>query len=855
MAMAMAHAKRTLVATRAQTDAHPTGDAIALDAFLRELLQKLLPAVSVADRYEEQLAWQSVLRQQKLPVALAQRDLERAFPADRWATLEQALRLFLKKSGRVTQKQALNQLAEAIRASAPHDLVQLVEAPQVSLCHILECEPEVLEVLRAIDLGLNQVGGGVEIFLPIVRYESFEERERDAFERLADDWAKNLDIAPNFEELGEHDDSLPACECLRVVSLAEQAETSARQVHAWLQEGVCVDEIAIVLPNLRSESLEQLLRALEALKLPHQDPRGTPVRESEVGRIVLAAIRALSPSGHTAGLASVLASPMVSVPRSLHCRVVQSGVRVQDALFEQDLPSSEKELMEHLLAVRARLSAPITRPSFYETIRKLIFLLRMDAKAEQGALSVFRKDAAPTALEREELKVLVRESRALRVIVESLERLEHAANSLSIQEMQLSAAELLVELQTSIPEFQRLPVAAEAAVLRIASATDALGMNVRCVVVLDGVQEAYAYDSGASEDAFRDSRMVAVQTVLRRAERACLLCPDALFEQGETVSPLLPGPFRRAPRLPYVSRCKDDVRTSRERAREAFFMDESRAQDSDVGVVRRESLAGFFSGALSVTHAERYVKCAFQGLASHVFRASDIEFDRLLLDAREEGSLLHLLLAEVFERLKGLLAERPRKRDAILNLAEQHLALRAPTQETAMRQMQFAEVRDAVLYLVSKAIDDESWNFDSAEVAFGEQKQRGALVMEGVPLEGRIDRIDVSPDGKKLRVVDYKRSSVPERRAIGTEQIQVPIYMQVLAPSCTEVSGLYLAKQKSLELKASDIEGSLDAVAERLQSLRNGDMRPRPSVPSVCVNCSVDGFCRKPIFAVEEEDF
>src|SRR5262249_42881244 len=96
-------------------------------------------------------------------------------------------------------------------------------------------------------------------------------------------------------------------------------------------------------------------------------------------------------------------------------------------------------------------------------------------------------------------------------------------------------------------------------------------------------------------------------------------------------------------------------RAAVERRREEFFYDPARVTGDLVGQIEGDpALAAVLaeetgaSRPLAVTALERAARCPFQGFASIVLRARDVEDRAELPDAREQGSLVHEALAAAF---------------------------------------------------------------------------------------------------------------------------------------------------------------------------------------------------------------
>lgn len=820
--------RRFVVATRAQADVHPSGEAIALDPWLAELALVAHIEMPPPDRASELLAWLCALRLQNLPLSLSHRQAEEAAPA-----VIETFENVLAQGCVVSRARALKHLAEGLRALPRPAAERLLP---VTLQYVHAVQDHVVPVLVALEQTLNLHGEGLEIRLPLLEYPTIEERARDPFERLADDWTRALEIAPTFDMAGHAEDAFEQCTVLRVQSLIDSARATREQVVRWLNEGIALDQILVVVPSLQSTTLPLLLELLH--DLPCADPRGTPVRGSETCRVVLGVLRSLLPTGIAGDLAELLRSHVVGTAFDTRPMVL-SAIRASRAVIGSPLQTLAR-----------KTEAPCTRLEFVQWVRDAIEVLGLARRVDLGALHTFRKDGKLTALERAELDVLVQESRAFRALQEALSGIEHATRRLKLERETLPLRIHLQELELSIPEYVRLPVASEGATLRIVSADVALGLEATHVVLVDAAVETLRSEQDA--EAFADARLVSALTLCHAAERALLVSLDTT----ETVHPLVPtGPTRYRFR---PERGAPDPRATREQAREGFFMNEKRSEGAAVPSPR---IQPWLQAPLSVTHAERYVQCAFRGLASHVFRGKDIESEEHFATALEEGTALHSLLAEVFVAFRSDLRTRTHSSEVLQERAAAFLEKRVHAANVvspefgqgALSSVQKRELVDTALAIFSQALADETWTFDAAEVPFGVGQVHAEIQLGAFVLEGRVDRIDRS--GDQLRVVDYKLRNVPEKRHLGERSVQVPIYMHALSVSGRPASGAYLARNKLRELGPGEtVDASLEAVTSALVRVSAGDIAPRPVHPDVCTSCSLDGVCRKPLFAVEEDE-
>jgi RecB family exonuclease len=729
----------------------------------------------------------------------------------------------LRAANFVSQAEANHRLAEAIGARAPEQVASALGATYLVLEHVFDVPESAAKVLRALDQRLGALGGGVQVRLPLVEYEQITERARDPFERLADDWTRQLEAAPVFSVVGTSDAAFANCRNVRLSSALDVARCAREKVEAWLTQGVPLDAICIVVPSMGSDFVGVLVEQLADL--------GALVHDADVVRVLMQVLRAFLPTGLAAELAAALRSHVVGAAFDPHA-LVRAAVQTERALAVLGGP---------LWTLWQRLAVPSTRIAFFESVEQMVTLLGFAQRVDQGALRTFRKDGKLTAVERAELQVLVRESRAFRVLEAMLEEAKAAARALDLDAELLTLREHLKEVQLLLPAFVRLPVAAEASSLRIALSAQGLGASH--VILVDATEEAYGAPAG--EAPFRDARLVSALSLCHESTSVYLLSVHS--QDGATL--LVPG----AESEPYVYRYvrgASDERAEMEVAREGYFMDEKRSRGGMR--VDAQSMAPWFAAPLSVTHAERYAQCEVRGLVPHVFRGKDVALDEHLPSALDEGTELHAMLARLFTHFRDALASPSRDPQALMLAARQLLL----SSGTSLASLHIRELEETALRFFAEALLEPSWCFESAEVAFGAGKALQGAEVDGVHIEGRIDRIDSARDGKSLRVIDYKLRSVPDKRHLGERSLQVPIYMQVLQRARgLPVYGAYLAKGKQRELAPGEkVSESMESLANSLAHVRAGDLGPRPVHAEVCTTCAFDGVCRKPRFAVEQDE-
>jgi RecB family exonuclease len=348
-----------------------------------------------------------------------------------------------------------------------------------------------------------------------------------------------------------------------------------------------------------------------------------------------------------------------------------------------------------------------------------------------------------------------------------------------------------------------------------------------------------------------------------------------------------------APTFSPLAALRADVEARRESAfglpaPSGEFMAEASAMSTGARAILREETGGGVR-PMSVTSLDRFGACLFQGFAAEVLRAREPRAVSDVLDARQEGTLIHGALAAAFDATRSLWACRPRDAARIRKTAEEAARAFLDRQLPAppLRRAGLDPIEAQVAKVVDWSLLDEDWDFSQAEARFGmeatsaSQGQPPVLLEDGAEtlrLSGSIDRVDVAHGRDQLRVIDYKRSMDSARRLtreLGITSFQLAVYARAasLASNLPTAPGAYLPTRhlslayrargaESAWAKAHEIEGGWPRYARRALDIvgrvRRGDVEARPSHSATCEVCDFDGVCRKPRFVISasaEEPF
>lgn len=209
---------------------------------------------------------------------------------------------------------------------------------------------------------------------------------------------------------------------------------------------------------------------------------------------------------------------------------------------------------------------------------------------------------------------------------------------------------------------------------------------------------------------------------------------------------------------------------------------------------------------LSASALETYARCPFRYFLTSVLRLGQVEEPEqiLSLQPRDRGALLHDILHEFFvlARDAGLLPLVKKNKTATQQLLRQvaercfaQFAHQGATGFPLVWEIEQERLRERLLAFLKRESEMDEGFFPAAfEVRFGAEESRvndenssplfpnGPVQLrletgEMLTLRGRIDRIDLSLDRHRARIVDYKTGKrISGRFAKGTA-LQLPLYL------------------------------------------------------------------------------
>ena len=265
----------------------------------------------------------------------------------------------------------------------------------------------------------------------------------------------------------------------------------------------------------------------------------------------------------------------------------------------------------------------------------------------------------------------------------------------------------------------------------------------------------------------------------------------------------------------------------------------------------------------SLSGLERYQDCPFKYFASDVLKLDEPPEDGAVLSPRARGRFIHELLQRFFEAWDargegGITTARfDAARAVFAEVAEPFLAKLPQSDAVLERARLFGSALS--VGIVDTVLAMEAARPDTVRERWLEYRLEGEFSLgddhRRVPLRGVADRIDLM-DGNRLRVVDYKTGSAPERG----RALQVPVYALCAQERLASRDGrewtvdeaLYLsfAGKKALVTVADERDPKLLATARErvfglVDQINGGVFPPRPNDPIMCGYCAYSSVCRK----------
>jgi RecB family exonuclease len=802
----------------------------------------------------------------------------------------------------------------AARELAKHAELALSRGNEARLVGLVRWDAATLALIEALHTALARGGGGLRLELPLPEKGPLADAAAASFSALEARWA-TLPDAPSLVSLGERF----RANVVAAHDAASEARAATRAVLEALERGVALDAIAIVPIELSEAFLEPLRFELTRAGVPFVEPRGRPALAAPRAHRALELLRLATGPIVRDTLLDVLRTPGLRLERwfgdmgplelaselaKLPLRVDRTGrellLDLDDRLseLEREAPGTLERLQPQAGALGAFLSslAELSEPAPRSQLARRVAALFGELGLLEPPAGALREAIARAEGRRPELlAALAQDSVASRAIASALERTAQAALALAADDP-VPLASFAEELDLALEGAAPLAGAARAGAVRIARPSDIAGLALDSVVLcrasdadLDRSpsQNAVLGDALSSQlpeperppTALVEHRfdLLAVASVLAACRRVTVtfathdgdstLGPSRLamwlMDTGaslrrEPASPLSPGAGRTTrPRAPSASA---ERRSAIELERQRFFVEPPAEGGPYSG--RTQPLARHLGGSaerpIAVTALERALRCRFLGFMGSVLKATRDDPVGDAITARERGSLLHAALAEALEATRGRFGiDSPAELEARAFAAAKALLERkgrGPLRRAGLA----ATLLDVRAVLKKTFALDEGLTFKAAELAFGQRGTWPPLAVGSLFVSGRIDRIDVTSDGRRTRVIDYK-TRLPAKGDAEAE-LQPWLYAEKAGQelAAEQTSFAYFGVNQRAPEQRLVYEGAAGGDAVRIaferaegiyDLLAEGRVEPIPRKIGDCTRCIARDACRRPLSA------
>ncbi len=413
----------------------------------------------------------------------------------------------LARSNLVDERLAPSLLARAI-ADAPESVLSaLVKEKRIRARWLLAWEPADLGWWRALDERLAACGGDARVVLPSFDRPLEATRDRDSFERIADDVARGLDAPPELETLSPPFDGGAATRRVSVVAAADataQARAVVAVVSRALAEGAPVERVAIGCPTFDASTMNALRRALDDAGFAWHEASGAPLSQAPVVCAAWLSLEAAESLDRTA-VARLLSSGYVEGSKWLpggHHRADRGLLRVARRLDESPTArgcdarerllrtagqegSEERSLVEHVVRLFDPVRIAKTRGERIRSSRGLWGELGLGARAGRGALAAFTSDQPPRGVLRAERLAIARDARSWDALIRALAAYEAISGRAGGLEQPVDPLVFRLEVSRLVDDEAAPRAASRAGAVRVMRVADLPGEALDLLVVVD----------------------------------------------------------------------------------------------------------------------------------------------------------------------------------------------------------------------------------------------------------------------------------------------------------------------------------------------------------------------------------
>jgi len=265
---------------------------------------------------------------------------------------------------------------------------------------------------------------------------------------------------------------------------------------------------------------------------------------------------------------------------------------------------------------------------------------------------------------------------------------------------------------------------------------------------------------------------------------------------------------------------------------------------------------------VSVSGYNSLVACPYQFYARHILRLNELDEVQETIEKRDYGERVHEILQRFHERYPQVSGHATEEMEIALHQISEEVFADLLAQDFAAGAWLARWFRSLPAYLEWQAGNEvQGWRYAEAESMFDWQ-------LDGVRLRGRIDRLDVRQEEKRvlregrceaagnppaysLRVLDYKTQDdqlLRNKLREPGEDVQLACYAYAHEAADAAFVSIENGKVKLVE-PVDDVPQLAQLNVERLvqvmAQIRAGAGMPANGVDAICGWCEMRGVCRK----------
>jgi ATP-dependent helicase/nuclease subunit B len=253
--------------------------------------------------------------------------------------------------------------------------------------------------------------------------------------------------------------------------------------------------------------------------------------------------------------------------------------------------------------------------------------------------------------------------------------------------------------------------------------------------------------------------------------------------------------------------------------------------------------AAIVPGQVSISAYNSLVACPYQFHARHILRLNELDEVQEAIEKRDYGERVHEVLQRFHDRYPLVSGQPQEVLTSALHEISAEVFADLLAQDFAARAWLARWHKSLPAYLEWQQENEaQGWRYAGAEQKFGQ-------ALDGVQLTGRIDRLDVRGDEK--RVLDYKTQSETLLRGKlkePGEDVQLACYAHAVGAEEAAFVSIEDGKVKLVTPKEEMAQlAQLNAarLEQVMAEMRSGAGLPANGIDAACTHCEVRGVCRK----------